>query len=811
MYGDEENDWAPIAQFRTEMTENYPELWNVAKNIEGLINGSGIHAGGIVFVDEPFTNSASLMRAPDGTLCTAFELHDAEALSLIKYDALSVEAMDKIHNCIDLLCEYNLVERKPTLKETYEDVVGIYKIERDEPKMWKMVWDHKITSLFQMEKQSGVSGIEILHPSSVDELAILNSTIRLMAQEKGGEMPTEKLARFKNNPNAWLEEMERNGLGEKEQEILKPILEMSYGLCIAQEQFMELVQLPELGGFSLSWADRLRKSIAKKNPKEYEELTKEFFTITSEKGVNQALAKYVWYVLIAMSRGYGFNQSHTLAYSLIGLQEMNLAYKYPIVFWNCACLINDAGGNESEELDENIEENCVEEFYFNEMEEFGPEDNEDEIEDSYEEEDCDGYPVEVVTLENGKKKKKTRTTAYGKIATAIGKMTSEGIKIIPPDINISKYTFSPDVKNNAIRYGLSGISMIGEDIIRETISNRPYKSIEDYLSKVKLSKPKVVSLIKAGAFDSFGDRKQIMHQYIDSIADKKNTINLRNMQMLINFSLIPEEYNLQQRFFNFNKYLRKLKINDDILLDNIAYKFYEENCDVDDLNPDNRAESGFSITKSRWDKKYYQPQMDKIRPWVKKHSEELKGKINARLWQDMWDKYSLGSLSKWEMDSISCYFHNHELKNVNEELYNCEDYFNLPEEPEVDRVFYKNGKPIPLYKLTRIMGTVLDRDKNKNTVTLLTKRGVVNVKIYGNAFANYDKQISIKNPVTGKKQIYERSWFKRGNKIIVNGMRRGSNEFVCKKYASTPFHMVELITQINEDGTIETQSERMEV
>ena len=81
MYGDEENNWAPIVQFRTEMTENYPELWNVAKNIEGLINGSGIHAGGIVFVDEPFTNSASLMRAPDGTLCTAFELHDAEALS----------------------------------------------------------------------------------------------------------------------------------------------------------------------------------------------------------------------------------------------------------------------------------------------------------------------------------------------------------------------------------------------------------------------------------------------------------------------------------------------------------------------------------------------------------------------------------------------------------------------------------------------------------------------------------------------------------------------------------------------------------
>ena len=811
MYGDEENGWKPVTQFVTEMTANYPEVWEVALKIEGLINGSGLHAGGIIFVDEPFTNSTALMRAPDGTICTQFDLHDDEFVSLIKIDLLSVEAMDKIHNCIDLLCDYRYAERKNTLRETYESIVGIYNLERKDPKMWKMVLNHEIQSLFQLEKASGVNGISIAQPSSVADLAVLNSVIRLMAPEKGAEQPLDMWARYREDINNWINEMRQYGLNEEQIKWLTHHNAIHNGICESQEGLMSLVQEEKIGGNSLTFADSCRKAIAKKEGKLFDECENFYFKNAEEKGCDMRLVHYIWDVVFKPQRGYSFNASHTHAYSLIALQEMNLAYKYPIVFWNCACLINDAGGNESEELDEDIEENCVEEFYFNEMEEFGPEDNEDEIEDSYEEEDCDGYPVEVVTLENGKKKKKTRTTAYGKIATAIGKMTSEGIKIIPPDINISKYTFSPDVKNNAIRYGLSGISMIGEDIIRETISNRPYKSIEDYLSKVKLSNPKVVSLIKAGAFDSFGDRKQIMHQYIDSIADKKNTINLRNMQMLINFGLIPEEYNLQQRFFNFNKYLRKLKINDDILLDNIAYKFYEENCDVDDLNPDNRAESSFSITKSRWDKKYYQPQMDKIRPWVKKHSEELKEKINARLWQDMWDKYSLGSLSKWEMDSISCYFHNHELKNVNEELYNCEDYFNLPEEPEVDRVFYKNGKPIPLYKLTRIMGTVLDRDKNKNTVTLLTKRGVVNVKIYGNAFANYDKQISIKNPVTGKKQIYERSWFKRGNKIIVNGMRRGSNEFIAKKYASTPYSLVELITEINEDGTIETQSERMEV
>lgn len=171
--------------------------------------------------------------------------------------------MDKIHNCLDLLCDAGLIEREDTLKETYENVIGIYKLERDNPEMWKMVWNHEIQSLFQMEKQSGISGIATLKPTSVDDLAILNSTIRLMAQEKGGEMPTDKLARFKANPDEWEREMEKYGLGVRERKILEPVLGMSYGLCIAQEQFMELVQLPELGGFSLTWADKLRKSIAK--------------------------------------------------------------------------------------------------------------------------------------------------------------------------------------------------------------------------------------------------------------------------------------------------------------------------------------------------------------------------------------------------------------------------------------------------------------------------------------------------------------------------------------------------------------------
>lgn len=265
---------------------------------------------------------------------------------LIKIDLLSVEGLDKIHTCIDLLCENGYVESEATLRETYEKVIGIYNLEREAPEMWKMVWEHKIQALFQMEKQSGIQGIALTHPENVDDLAVLNSVIRLMAQEKGAEQPLNKYARFKNNIGLWYKEMRDYGLTETEQKLLEPIVKQSYGICESQEKFMQLVQMPECGGFNLTWADKLRKAIAKKNPKGFLELQEEYYKNIEEKGLSKNLCNYVWNVLVSTSKGYGFNASHTLAYSLVGLQEMNLAYRFPIIFWNTACLITDSGGVE---------------------------------------------------------------------------------------------------------------------------------------------------------------------------------------------------------------------------------------------------------------------------------------------------------------------------------------------------------------------------------------------------------------------------------------------------------------------------------
>ena len=788
MYGNDADGKKPVKQFVYEMTENYPEVWEVVQRTENLVVGMGEHAGGIILVDEPFTESTALMRAPNGDVMTQFELHTCEKVSLIKLDLLSIEAIDKMQVCLRLLQEQNFIDKNLSLREAYEKTIGIYNIERDSTEMWEMVYEHKIGSLFQLTQQSGIGGIEALHPTSVDDLAVLNSAIRLMAQEKGGEMPVNKLARFKKLPSEWDREIREHGLDVKEtKRLLEPILNTSYGLCIAQEQFMQMVQMAELGGMSLSDSDALRKSIAKKNPAGYEAWMENYRKVCNEKGIDKKLVDYI-IELIAMSKGYGFNQSHTLAYSLIALQEMNLAFYYPIIFWNTACLICDSGGTEQEDTDEEGEK-FFEEEYNSSFESF--------IEDDDIDEDDDEEESSVK-----KKKKKNRTAKYDKIASAIGKMAARGVKVYPPDINKSSFTFSPEPESNLIRYGLSGIVKIGEDLTKEIIANRPYNSLNDFLSKVKVNKSQMINLIKCGAFDAFGNRVEIMKQYVDLISDTKKDLNLRNVQMLLNHGLIPDKYDLQRRVFNFNKYLKNLTKEETIYLDDIAYNFYSQNFDVDKLCHNGEA---FTIKKSSW-KTMYDKHMALLRDFIKVNKSELLNKLNNMLTAEVWDKYCLGSVSKWEMDSVSFYSHEHELKGLRTELYDISNFSKLPEEPIVESTFpTKDGKRIPLFKICRIAGTVLGKDKNKNMVTLLTESGVVTVKIFGDVFSYYDKQISEKG-LDGHKHVLERSWFTRGNKVVITGIRRGET-FVAKKYSRTPYHLVELVTSF-EDGFITLKGKR---
>ena len=786
-YGDEENGIAPTQSFINEVNK-YPKLWEVASKIEGLICGQGIHAGGVVFTDEDFTESSALMKAPDGTVITQFELHDLEDVSMIKMDLLSVEAADKIHTCLNLLIEQGYIKEGKTLRETYENALGVYKINRDDKKMWDMVQDHEIVSLFQMEQQSGIRGISLTHPRSVDELAVLNSVIRLMATEKGAESPLDKYARFRERPKDWDKEMIQMGLTDKERAIMHRELDISDGMSITQEQFMQLVQLPECGGWDLQWADKLRKSIAKKNPKEYDALTKQFFENVEAKNLSRTFCNYVWNVEVALSRGYGFNAAHTYSYSMIALQEMNLARFFPIIFWNTANLIVDSGGIQTEEVEDEDEGLDVEPE---------SEEDDDEEEEEWEEEN------EVTEGEKeDKKKEKTKSVDYGKVASAIGRFSSYGIKVSPPNINDSSYSFTPVVERNEILYGLRGITRLSTSIIKEIMEMRPFDSLEDFLERVKVNKVQMINLIKCGAFDEMMQlpREKIMAKYIDMIADKKQRLTLQNMQMLINYDLIPEEMTQCKKVFLFNKFLKQQKNVVYYQLNESAINFIADNFSVDILR------NGTELSAAAW-ALMYQKAMDPMRNYIKAHKDELLEKLNKCLYDEVFNKYALGSISHWEMESVSFYSHEHELAGSQ---YLYDDFFKLSEEPEVDYSFIgKDGNEVRVYSLKKIIGTVIDKSKMKNTVTLLTPTGVVNVKIYKNQYAGFDKQLSERG-ADGKKHVKEKSWFSRGTLLMVQGIRRGQ-DFIPKKRKDSFYPIISKITGIHEDGTLEFQTERVEI
>jgi DNA polymerase-3 subunit alpha len=578
------------------------------------------------------------------------------------------------------------------------------------------------------------------------------------------------------------------GLTPEEQKVLEPIVGLSYGICESQEKFMSLVQLPECGGFPLGWADRLRKAIAKKNPAEYDKLTQEYFDNMREKNLSENLCNYVWNVLVATSRGYGFNASHTLAYSLIALQEMNLAYRFPIVFWNCACLITDSGGSEDD--DEPAEERV----------------------DIFEKEDFEKYEyIDSPDRTSKIKKKRAKTTDYKKIATAIGKMQQAGIRIEPPNINTSSYTFTPDATNNKILFGLSGMLNVGSDVIEDTIKNRPYSSPKDYVIKVKPKKQAMISLIKGGAFDDMMDRKLCMAWYIWNTCDKKSNITLQNMPSLIKYNLLPErspEEVMARRVYEFNRYLKAITKADVsaykemYTLDERALNFIRE-LDIEDMiTTDNLA---WFIRVKDWDK-VYQRWMDVFRQWINENKSNILKELNETIFKEDWDKYASGTISAWEMKALSFYYHEHELAHVNRFKYGFSNYFDLPEEPVVERSFTKGGKTINMFKLTKIFGTCIAKDKTKGYVTLLTPEGVVNIKFRKEYFSMFDKQISVIQP-DGTKKVVEKSWFERGAMIVVQGMRSGDN-FIAKKYASSGGHQLYRITSIDEDGDLELTTQR---
>ena len=577
--------------------------------------------------------------------------------------------------------------------------------------------------------------------------------MRLMASEPGAEMPLDKYVKYKNNIQLWYDEMDRCGLTKEEQKTIEPYFKSSYGVPPSQEQLMRMLMDENICGFSLAEANAARKIVGKKQMSKIPALRQKVL----DQAKSPALGKYIWQYGAGPQMGYSFSIIHALAYSFIGMQTLYLATNFNPIYWNTAYLIVNSGSLEDDESEDDKQE----------------------------------------------------STNYEKIAKAIGQIREVGIQVSLADINKSFFGFLPDVENNQILFGLKGMLNVGDDLVEKIIINRPYISPRDFLNKVQPNKQAMISLIKGGAFDNMMDRKECMAWYIWETCDKKTRLTLQNMNGLIKYDLLPkdtEERITARRVYEFNRYLKAVcdkKFEPGYyLLDERCISFLNE-IDCEDLMETNNISWLLNIKK--WEK-VYSKWMDIFRAWIAENKEQILKDLNTKIFQEDWKKYAAGTISAWEMEVMCFYYHEHELAHLNKNKYGFSNFYDLPPDPVVDKTFKKGLATINIFKLHKICGTCIAKDKAKSTVTLLTTDGVVTVKFRKEYFSMFDKQISSRGE-DGVRHVVEKSWFNRGNMIVVTGIRSGDN-FISKKYASTGGHQLYKIKEITPDGDIILQDKR---
>lgn len=806
-YGNEAKGRKQVTEFRNMVSEYADKnLLNIVLGIEGLINKRSTHACGILIVNEDITKHNSIMRSPSGELISAYELHDSEQVSNLKYDFLNTKTESMLQLTMEMLVKNNKIKWQGSLRKTYNKYLHPDVIDFKSKEMWDILCKGEILSAFQFESNVGEQAIKLIQPQNLIDAANGNTVMRLMVDD--GEQPLERFVRYKNNISEWYKDMKKFGLNENQIKIMEKHLLQDNGVCSSQERMMLLTMDKSVAGFGVIESNKLRKGVAKKQQKLIDDAKIMFFEWGKKANAPQILLDYIWNEQIALQLGYSFSILHAVAYTIILIQQLNLVYYYPPIYWNTSVLMVESGAVNRET--------------------------------------CEDSDIEV----------KERTTNYGEIAKAIGKLQSKNINISLPYVNKAEQGFLPNEENNEIIFGFKGIMKINNETAQVIIQNRPYTSLNDFHQRLVLVKREValktgktqmrslvaegqtIMLIKAGAFDKIENkpREQILEDYLKLLYPSKQKLNSKDIAKIAEMGIIPTNLKDEMKVYNFREYLTTMEKKRDEKTKTIMWHKIQDkhNEDYTDYANNFFMEHFANEMEENKDYKYdeegylwialgtsrkgsfeyvYKNKTAQLSKWI--NTEECKKVYTDNIFENIKDEFMQGTISSWEMESMNYYYHQHELANINKEKYGVVDFNSLPEDPIVIGFTKYKGLQYPKFQLDRIVGTVLDRDKNKHSVTILTPDGVVTLKFYSGQFSFYDKTISKDNGVDEhgkvKKIILENGWFQRGNKLLVTGFRRG-DIFKPKRYKNSIYqHALSKIIEVRENNELILQNDRVQL
>ncbi|MBR3963164.1 MAG: DNA polymerase III subunit alpha [Oscillospiraceae bacterium] len=423
------------------------ELIDTARRVEGMPRHSSVHAAGVVIAPEPVTEFVPVAK-PDESVVTQFTMTTLEELGLLKMDFLGLRNLTAISDC-----EKAVRKRIPDF--------DISKVPDGDPEVYEMLTKGAAQGVFQFESAGMRSVLMGLGPKSIEDLTAVISLYR--------PGPMDSIPKYLENSHHPEKVTYKTPL-------LKPILDVTYGCIVYQEQVMEIVR--KLAGYSYGRADLVRRAMSKKKldvmaqEREYfvhgkfDEKGNLELPGAVRNGVPEKIANEIFDEMSSFA-SYAFNKSHAAAYATVAYRTAYLKCHFP-------------GEYMAAQLSSVL-------------------DNTD------------------------------------KVIEYIGECQKMGLKVLGPDVNKSESGFIWD--GEGVRFGLLAVKNLGRGIIRDIISERQmngkYKGFTDFCKRAygrELNKRTLESLIKCGALDCFSvNRRQMLSGYesiLSSIdAEKKANVS----------------------------------------------------------------------------------------------------------------------------------------------------------------------------------------------------------------------------------------------------------------------------------------------
>ena len=423
------------------------EIIDVSRKIEGMLRHASTHAAGVVISKKPIDEYVPLYKHQDA-ITTQFTMTTLEELGLLKMDFLGLRTLTVIRDALDL------IDKNHNIRLNFSTM------EYDDPKVYELLSSGNTLGVFQLESGGMRSFMKQLKPDNFEDIVAGISLYR--------PGPMDSIPNYINNKN-------NPGHVEYLHEKLKPIMEVTYGCLVYQEQVMQVVR--DLGGYSYGRSDLVRRAMGKKKMDVMEKERQYFihgkFDDNGEleiagcvrNGVPEDIGNKIFDDMIDFAK-YAFNKSHAAAYGVLAYQTAYLKAHYPVEFM--AALITSVMGNTD------------------------------------------------------------------KVVEYIRECNNLKIDILKPDINKSFTKFS--VERNSIRFGLAAVKNVGVNVLNNIIAEREkggeFKDFNEFCKRLdsKDSNKRIIeSLIKCGAFDEMGNNRASLllgyEKLLESIAlDRKKNL-----------------------------------------------------------------------------------------------------------------------------------------------------------------------------------------------------------------------------------------------------------------------------------------------